>query len=136
MIKDNKLYDQLKFIAQVILPAAGTLYFTLSQIWGLPSAGEVVGTITAVDTFMGVALHISNVQYTNSDAQFDGHVDVVDTPEKKSYVLNLKGDAEDLDQQDELRLKIKKPQTETLAKVKTARARKTAAKKTTSAKDV
>lgn len=136
MIQNNKLYDQLKFIAQVLLPAVGTLYFALSQIWGLPSGGEVVGTITAVDTFLGVLLHLSSVQYNNSDAQYDGHVDVVETDDKKSYVINLKGDADELDQNQELRLKVKKPKTEALAKVQTARARKTTAKKTTTSKDV
>lgn len=62
----NKLYDALKFIAQLVLPAAGTLYFSLAGIWGLPNAGEVVGTITAVDTFLGVLLGISTMQYNNN----------------------------------------------------------------------
>lgn len=59
----NKVYDALKWIALIFLPAAGTLYFTLSQIWGLPLGEEIVGTITAVDTFLGVLLGISTAQY-------------------------------------------------------------------------
>lgn len=59
----NKVYDVLKFIAQIVLPAAGTLYFTLAGIWGLPYGEQVVGTITAVDVFLGVVLKISTVQY-------------------------------------------------------------------------
>lgn len=59
----NKTYDFLKPIAQIWLPAAGTLYFALAQIWGLPYAEEVVGTITAVDAFLGAVLGISTVKY-------------------------------------------------------------------------
>lgn len=136
LINSNATYDVLKQVAQVWLPALATLYFALSQIWGLPAGGEVVGTLTAIDTFLGVTLHISNVQYNNSDAQYDGHVDVVETDDKKSYLINLKGDADKLDENQELRLKVKKPRTETAAKVKTARARKTTAKKAATSKDV
>ena len=59
----NKLYDILKYIAQIVLPALGTLYFALSSIWGLPYGDAVVGTITAVDAFLGALLGISTVQY-------------------------------------------------------------------------
>ena len=55
----NKVYDILKFIAQVVLPALGTLYFALAGIWNWPLGEQVVGTITAIDTFLGVLLGIS-----------------------------------------------------------------------------
>ena len=61
----NKIYDILKWIAQYFLPAIGTLYFALASIWGLPYGEEIVGTITAVDTFLGVMLGISSIQYKN-----------------------------------------------------------------------
>ena len=59
----NKVYDILKKIALVWLPAAGTLYFTLAGIWGFPYAEQIVGTVTAVDTFLGIVLGISTIQY-------------------------------------------------------------------------
>lgn len=59
----NKTYDILKYIAQIILPAAGTLYFALAGIWGFPYGEQIVGTITAIDTFMGVCLGISSAGY-------------------------------------------------------------------------
>lgn len=59
----NKVYDVLKFIAQIVLPAVGTLYFALSSIWGLPYGEQIVGTITAVDAFLGALLGISSNQY-------------------------------------------------------------------------
>jgi hypothetical protein len=62
----NKVYDVLKWIAQYFLPAIGTLYFALAGIWGLPYGEQVVGTITAVDTFLGVILGISSAQYNKA----------------------------------------------------------------------
>ena len=59
----NKAYDILKWIAMYLLPAAGTLYFALAGIWGCPYGEQIVGTITAVDTFLGVLLGISSAQY-------------------------------------------------------------------------
>lgn len=63
MKMSNKVYDALKWIAMYLLPALGTLYFALAGIWGLPYGEQIVGTITAVDTFLGVILGISNAQY-------------------------------------------------------------------------
>ena len=59
----NKTYDVLKWIAMVVLPAVATLYFALAGIWGFPYGEEIVGTITAVDAFLGAVLGISSVQY-------------------------------------------------------------------------
>lgn len=59
----NETYDKLKFVAQIVLPAAGTLYFALAGIWGLPYGEQIVGTITAVDAFLGAVLKISTDQY-------------------------------------------------------------------------
>lgn len=59
----NKTYDALKFVAQILLPALGTLYFALAQIWGLPYGEAIVGTITAVDLFLGTLLGISSSEY-------------------------------------------------------------------------
>ena len=63
----NKVYDVLKWIAMYLLPAIGTLYFALAGIWGFPFGEEVVGTITAVDTFLGVILGISTATYNKRE---------------------------------------------------------------------
>lgn len=63
MTISNKTYDILKWIAQILLPALGTLYFALATIWGLPAADKVVGTVTALDTFLGILLGLSTAQY-------------------------------------------------------------------------
>ena len=59
----NRCYDILKYIAQVLLPALGTLYFALAGIWDLPWAEQVVGTITAEDAFHGLLLRLSSNEY-------------------------------------------------------------------------
>lgn len=63
MTLSNRTYDILKWITQLLLPALGTLYFALAGIWGFPYGEEVVGTLVAVDTFLGVCLGISTKQY-------------------------------------------------------------------------
>ncbi len=63
----NKTYDVLKWIAMYLLPATGTLYFALAGIWGFPFGEQVVGTLTAVDTFLGVILGISTANYKKSN---------------------------------------------------------------------
>ena len=65
----NKLYDILKWVAIILLPALGTLYFALAGIWGFPYAEQVVGTLSAVETFLGVILGISTIQYNKSEEE-------------------------------------------------------------------
>ena len=61
--KHDRIYDALKWICQIVIPAIATLYFTLSGIWGFHYGEQVVGTLTAIDTFLGVCLGISTFQY-------------------------------------------------------------------------
>jgi hypothetical protein len=64
----NKLYDVLKYIQQIVLPALGTLYAALSGIWGFPFGEQIVGTIVAVDAFLGALLKISSNAYYKEKA--------------------------------------------------------------------
>jgi hypothetical protein len=59
----NKAYNIIKWIVVIVLPSLGTLYFALAGIWGLPYGEEIVGTITAIDTFLGAVMMISTAQY-------------------------------------------------------------------------
>ena len=65
---NNKVYDVLKWIALILLPALGTLYFALAGIWGFPHADAIVGTVTAVETFLGVILGISTINYNKKNS--------------------------------------------------------------------
>lgn len=62
----NKVYDVLKFVAQIVLPAASTLYAALSGIWGFPFAEEIPATMMAVVLFLGAVLQISSINYNNA----------------------------------------------------------------------
>lgn len=65
----DKLYDILKWVCLIALPAVSTLYWTLSSIWGWPYAEQVSGTIAALTTFIGVIIGISTVNYNKGDVR-------------------------------------------------------------------
>ena len=66
---NDRTYDVLKWIALYLLPAIGTLYFALAGIWGFPYGEEIVGTIAAIDTFLGVILGIRTAQYNRQNTE-------------------------------------------------------------------
>jgi len=63
----NKVYDVLKFAAQVALPAVAVLYTALSTIWGFPYSAEIPATITALVLFLGTLLQLSSASYKASN---------------------------------------------------------------------
>lgn len=65
----NKVYDVLKFVAQIVLPAIATLYVTLAGIWGLPFSEQIGGTVMAVDTFLGAILMLSSKNYNKTNKE-------------------------------------------------------------------
>lgn len=77
MTLNNKSYDALKWVAQILLPALGALYFLLADLWGLPKVKEVVGTIAAVDTFLGVLLGITAAGYKKANEPNAGFIQQV-----------------------------------------------------------
>ena len=87
----NRIYDVFKFIALIVLPALGTLYFTLDQLWGFPNADRVVGTIVAFDAFLGVVLQLSTNEYYKKGKNFDGEINFIqreDGDEKVRFDIN------------------------------------------------
>ena len=104
---DSKMYDTLKWVAQLLLPALGTLYFALARIWGFPYAEEVLGTITAIDTFLGVILGLSASAYPG-----DGTLEIDTTdPEVDRYRINVNCDFDDISKNDHFLLKVKEIDT-------------------------
>lgn len=106
MLISGRVYDIMKFTAQVFLPALGTLYFAIAGIWGLPNAQEVMGTILAIDAFLGVLLGLSQLQYNNSGVKYDGVMTVLETDEAKSFTLEFDGDPHDIDKKKEVIFKV------------------------------
>ena len=107
MMLSNKVYDTLKWVAQYLLPACGTLYFALAGIWGFPYGEQIVGTISAVTIFLGVILGISSATYVKSGANTDGTLQVdMSNPEKDIYRLQLNSDLSDLADKSKISLKV------------------------------
>lgn len=103
-------YDTLKKLVQVWLPAFGALYFGMAQIYNLPAAEQVVGTLALITTFFGVTLGVSSKRYLESDAPFNG--DLVLEPKANGgmlYSLELSNEFEELEQMDVVALKVVKP---------------------------
>lgn len=67
----DKTYDILKFVAQIVLPALATLYFSISSIWGIPYGEQIVGTITAIDLFLGAILKVSSDSYNEDNTDIE-----------------------------------------------------------------
>lgn len=61
---NNRVYDILKWVAIIVLPALSTLISVVFQIWGIPYGTEIAQTITAIATFLGAILMVSSIQYT------------------------------------------------------------------------
>lgn len=112
-ILPNHVYDVLKYVTQIVLPALGTLYFALSDLWGLPKALEVVGTTTAVVTFLGVVLGLSTRSYNHSEGKFDGNIFITPAGLDDDSPMNfsLESDSNPIDWQDgqEISFKIVHP---------------------------
>jgi len=73
-VLSDKVYIKVKWLIVIVLPSLGTLYFALSQIWGWPNGEHVLGSVIAVQAFLGGIFAISTQQYNNSDARFDGTI--------------------------------------------------------------
>lgn len=63
---NDKVYDAIKYIVIIVLPAIATGYAAVAKIWGLPYITEIVGTIGAIETFLGAALCISTAEYNKT----------------------------------------------------------------------
>lgn len=100
----DKFYNFLKPLALIWLPGAATLYAAVAGIWGLPFVEQVVGTISAVDTFLGAGLHLSSKAYTTPS---DGNL-VVDKsdPTKDTYSLELTTALEAIEGKNAINLKV------------------------------
>lgn len=108
MILTGKVYDFFKNLALIYLPALGTFYATLAPIWHLPYADQIIGTILAVDTLLGVVLKISTITYDKKE-KFAGTIDIETMPEgKKVFSLNVDGNLDELDQKEEITFRVNK----------------------------
>lgn len=105
----NRSYDVLKYIALILLPALGSLYFALAGIWGLPYAEQVIGSIVAVDTALGLLLRLSSTSYDNSETKYDGAIEVQQgEDDSKMFSLVLHSDPDGLVNKDQVIFRVDK----------------------------
>jgi hypothetical protein len=107
-VLNSRVYDALKYLAQIVLPGAGTAYFALAGLWNLPNANQVVGTLVIIDTFLGALLNLSSKAYESSGAKYAGSINVEETDATKSYSLSLDDHPDVLDGKDEVTFKVNK----------------------------
>lgn len=109
----NSTYDLLKRVVQLWLPASGTLYFTISEIWNLPAGVQVVGTIAAVSTFLGIVLGVSTKNYEAPEAITDGALMVNDSdPLQESYKLVMNIPLDELREKKQIVINVEKDSQE------------------------
>jgi hypothetical protein len=104
---NSHVYDILKKMVQIVLPAFGVFYMSIGAAWGLPGTKQVSDTIIAVCTFIGVLLAVSSRSYNKSDAQYDGALDITQNEDgSKVYSLNLNDDTSILDSKKNVNFKV------------------------------
>lgn len=101
-------YKVATYLVQIVLPAIAALYLTLSGIWGLPASEQVVGTIVAVELFLGVVLGISTKKFYESDDRFDGDLVIEPGAEKDVMRFEMNDEPIDLGLKSEVAFKVKK----------------------------
>jgi putative holin Dp-1 len=106
LLMSDKMYNILKHAAAIGFPALSALYFTIAQIWSIPDTKEVMGTIAAINTFIGALVGVSYVKYNNSGIKYVGSLEVTETGDRKTYSLNFNADPETIDQMSEVTFKV------------------------------
>jgi Putative phage holin Dp-1 len=107
LLKDD-VYRWLKHFSTVLLPALGSAYFALSTLWNLPATEQVLGTLAILETFLVAVLAASSRSYYNSDAPYDGTMNVLydQELEKTTFSLELTVPPEELEKQKYISFKV------------------------------
>lgn len=108
-LMSSKTYDFFKKLVQVIIPAVSSAYFALAEIWDLPGAEKVTGTLAVLATLIGIVVGISSNTYNKLDQAFDGTVEVTTTEEgKKLFSLEVNGNPLEIENMGSVRFKVNK----------------------------
>lgn len=107
----NKVYDFLKWAVLIAIPAFGTFYQIMANVWHLPAANEVATTCLALATLLGALIGVATVNYNKSDSKFDGTLQITNAADPTvptNYNFNV-GDLDALEQKGEVTLKVDNP---------------------------
>ena len=107
LLMDSRTYDRLKMAVLIILPALGSLYFGLSQIWGFPAGEAVVGSIALISVAFGTIVDQASSRFKRSGA--DGELIVNEDPNaEEPYSLELHHELPDLAGKDQIIFGVKR----------------------------
>lgn len=106
LILPSRVYDALKWVSIILMPAISTAYLGLAEVWNLYDPSRVVATIAVIATFLGVVLGISQVQYNKAGFQFDGDMVVENSEDRTLYRLVMKDDVENLGNKKSVSFKV------------------------------
>lgn len=109
----NSAYNVVKKSATIVLPALSGLYIAIAQIWNFDHVDQVVGTLAALNTFLGVIIQLSKKSYYASSAPYVGEIKVQNIGEKKVFSLVVDGDPGELENMDSANFKINSDTGET-----------------------
>ncbi len=112
MLSDSA-YNVVKKSATIVLPALSTLYIAIAQIWNFDHVEQVVGTLTAINTFLGVIIQLSKKSYYASSAPYVGEIKVQSVGQKKVFSLVVDGDPEELETMNSANFKVSSDTGET-----------------------
>lgn len=107
----NRMYNALKWITLLVIPAIGTFYMSLSTIWNFPAGEQVLSTTVALNLFLGTILGLSTRSYNKTEAKYDGDIRVdnrYDAPEE-AVVAELDTPLDEVATKDEVVLKVQPP---------------------------
>lgn len=102
----NRTYTFVLRTAAFVLPLLGALYFGLAGLWDFPNPEKVVGSIAVVNVFFGGLLKFGMISYDNSDAKYDGDLEVSETDSSQVFGVNLSTDPDTLAKQDKVTFKV------------------------------
>lgn len=107
----NKVYDFLKWVVLIAIPAFGTFYQIMANVWNLPAANEVATTSLALATLLGALIGVATANYNKSDSKFDGTLQITNAADPTvptNYNFDV-GDLDALEQKGEVTLKVDNP---------------------------
>lgn len=111
VVFSNSVYNKLKWVSLVLLPALGVAVFAIFQLFELPYGFQVVGVITIIDTFLGAILAKSSKEYQKqTEGDLVGFIDVIETEDKIKYDLKFPSeDPNDIRHKDKVTFKVRHP---------------------------